>query len=257
MNFIYNLKITQRLIAILVLLLVGFTGIAATFYFFDSNQIESTKKVNSFQFFALETSKLNELVLQARNEEKDFLLDLDKNLISQHANTMEKVYVELEKLKKDAPTAELLKEIEKSELFLGVYQDSTSDMFASSEELGLDVNTGLIGAMRSAAHDLEEIILAEKNDTLLAKILTMRRHEKDFLAREDEKYIQRQTEQFGEFNKLITTSNLKTATKNNMKQLLQTYYNTFLEVTGGVLTVNAAVTELQDSVAQAEIIVSK
>jgi len=241
----------------MILLLSGFIGIAATFYLFDSSQIEATKRINQYQSFALETSKLHELVLLARNDEKEFLLSLDKKLILQHDEDMKNIFQELEVLKKEAPTKELLEEIEKSELFLGVYGESTRDMFASSEELGLNENEGLMGAMRAAVHDIEEIVIAEKSDAMLAKMLMMRRHEKDFLAREDEKYIERQTLRLNEFNKLINTSNINKSTKDNMKQLLQSYYNIFLEVTGGVFTVNTAVNELQDSVAQVEIIISK
>jgi len=251
------MKITQRLIAILVLLFIGFMGIATTFYFFDTGIIETTKKINAFQQFALEASKLDKLVLQARRNEKDFLLRLDPKYITQHGETMQSIYDDLKKLQEDAPTDILLEEVKKAELFIGVYQEATKNMFASSTELGFNEDLGLRSTMRKAVHDVEEIVNAEKNDTMLAKMLMMRRHEKDFLAREDEKYIKRQTLRLGEFNQIITVSKLSASNKKTIKELLKKYYDTFLVVTTGTFAVNTAVAELRDAIHQVEPIIAK
>jgi len=257
MNFIYNMKITQRLITILVLLFFGFAGIGITFYIYETNQIEYTKRANVFQLFASDTYKLDKLVLQARRDEKDFLLRHDAKYIAQHDETMLLIYADLEKLKAESPNDELLEAVKKSELFMKAYHKSIKELFVSSEELGLNDDAGLLGVMITAAREIEKMILAEKNNEMEVQILMMRRHEKGFLAREDEKYIESQTLSLAELNKLIAASNVNATNKKAMTKLLKNYYDTFLAVTGSVFAKNKEIAELIAAVNQVEPIVAK
>lgn len=55
--------------------------------------------------------------------------------------------------------------------------------------IGLNEESGLRGILRQAAHRVEDTFRATSNDPLLVSLLMLRRHEKDFLLREDEKYV--------------------------------------------------------------------
>ena len=64
------------------------------------------------------------------------------------------------------------------------------------ETRGLDESSGLIGAMRQTAHDLEQGLnnldtIPSNRSQALYYYLTVRRHEKDYFNRKDDKYIHR------------------------------------------------------------------
>jgi len=53
----------------------------------------------------------------------------------------------------------------------------------------LNEKLGLTGSLRGAVHDIESKLNEIDNLRLTSLMLTMRRHEKDFMLRRDEKYI--------------------------------------------------------------------
>ncbi len=57
-----------------------------------------------------------------------------------------------------------------------------------SQFIGLHQDMGLRGSLRNAAHQVEDAFRELGNHELLAHLLMLRRHEKDFLLRLDEKY---------------------------------------------------------------------
>lgn len=57
--------------------------------------------------------------------------------------------------------------------------------------IGRDENQGLRGKLRSAAHRVEKTLQASQDYRLLSQLLMLRRHEKDFLLRNDNKYVDR------------------------------------------------------------------
>lgn len=56
-------------------------------------------------------------------------------------------------------------------------------------KIGLKETLGLRGMMRDIIHSVERDSIKYKNDRLLINVLTLRRHEKDFLLRKNEKYV--------------------------------------------------------------------
>jgi signal transduction histidine kinase len=88
-----------------------------------------------------------------------------------------------------AHTEQLLKQIDS-------FRDSFRVIVQFWSEKGLDEESGLQGAMRQAAHTLEELLeqLEQSHSTIPGasnSYLAMRRLEKDYLSRRDEKYLHR------------------------------------------------------------------
>lgn len=102
-------------------------------------------------------------------------------------------------------------------------------------ELGYDENAGLQGALRMAVHGIEEKIEdvgkgtanAGELDSLRVKMLQMRRHEKDFILRGDEKYIGRLDKRVDEFLTLLKGTGFDGATKDDIRGLLLKYQERF------------------------------
>ncbi len=100
-----------------------------------------------------------------------------------------------------------------------------------SKVKGLNENQGLQGKFRDAVHSFEDQ-LKKKNDSLLYKdVLMLRRHEKDFMLRNNLKYI-------GKFDKhvevlrknLSNNSNFLDSEKENLVVLLDSYIKTFKDL---------------------------
>ncbi len=91
---------------------------------------------------------------------------------------------------------------------LGNYQDAFRDMAQAREKMGLDHNSGLHGKLRKAVHEVEEILKTHDQIALSHSMLMMRRHEKDYLARKLDKYLQKMADEQKRFAGLLEESDL-------------------------------------------------
>ena len=57
-------------------------------------------------------------------------------------------------------------------------------------KLGLNEKLGLSGSLRAAVHDIETKLKEVDDPRLTSGMLMMRRHEKDFMLRRDQKYVE-------------------------------------------------------------------
>ena len=91
-----------------------------------------------------------------------------------------------------------------------------------------------------------------KADNLTVIMLMMRRHEKDFLARIDEKYVDRIDQRLAEFGPALAASDIPAAEKANITKLMNSYVADFKALAGKILQRNAELGLLSDYYAQAE-----
>src|SRR5207245_2473240 len=87
-------------------------------------------------------------------------------------------------------------------------------------KIGFDESSGLQGKLRGSVHDIEEILGKIKSDGLDAGMLMMRRHEKDFLARLDAKYVKTMKEAAEQFGKKLEASSVPAEQKTAITGLL-------------------------------------
>ncbi|WP_130472032.1 sensor histidine kinase, partial [Candidatus Magnetaquicoccus inordinatus] len=102
-------------------------------------------------------------------------------------------------------------------------------------EKGLDEESGLQGAMRHSAHTLEEML--EQPEQLQAKIpgaatsyLTIRRHEKDYLNRRNEKYLHRLRDILRELYVRFSAETIPVSEQTLLQNALADYEKNFLRV---------------------------
>jgi serine phosphatase RsbU (regulator of sigma subunit) len=86
---------------------------------------------------------------------------------------------------------------------------------------------GLEGKLRQCIHTLESEV--DNLDLDMAKLLTIRRHEKDFMLRKDLRYVQANVEAIAKFAQEIERKTPKFR-KNDLQNLLNLYKQTFLEL---------------------------
>ncbi|MFN3077578.1 MAG: methyl-accepting chemotaxis protein [Alphaproteobacteria bacterium] len=97
-------------------------------------------------------------------------------------------------------------------------------------KLGLTPETGLQGDLRKAVHAIEGELKALKNPALTVQMLMLRRHEKDFLLRGDQKYAKELDNVVAEFSKELAAAGLAADVGSRVEKLLGDYHRNFKAV---------------------------
>lgn len=192
--------IKHKLILNTVLLVVALIAMLGIFYNTQSNLERLTYAKNLVVHQQVD-------MLTLRRHEKDFLARLDLSYEAKFNETVASLLADQVLLNKvmDEFAIDNRTLLELTEDFKEYQRDFTS-VVAASEALGLTPETGLQGQLRKAVHNIESELSALNQDALLVTMLQLRRHEKDFMLRQDPKYI-------ASFNQTLDTleRNLQTA----------------------------------------------
>ena len=106
------------------------------------------------------------------------------------------------------------------------YQGHFAVVVEQKRQLGLDEKSGLEGRLRASVHDIELRVDGLKESALLITMLTMRRHEKDFMLRRDRKYGDDMKQRGAEFVARLEML-IPEAAKTELKQKLADYQRDF------------------------------
>lgn len=192
--------IKHKLILNTVLLVVALIAMLGIFYNTQSNLERLTYAKNLVVHQQVD-------MLTLRRHEKDFLARLDLSYEAKFNETVASLLADQVLLNKvmDEFAIDNRTLLELTVDFKEYQRDFTS-VVAASEALGLTPETGLQGQLRKAVHNIESELSALNQDALLVTMLQLRRHEKDFMLRQDPKYI-------ASFNQTLDTleRNLQTA----------------------------------------------
>jgi len=166
-------------------------------------------------------------LLEVRRSEKDFLMRKDLkypdrvteylgNGESRVKNIVEKT--ESEEIKDKS--RQILDEIER-------YRESFKTLVDAVVMRGLDEKSGVYGEFRAAAHNVEKVLKDQGFQQGEVLYLTLRRHEKDYMLRGDEKYLGKANEALADLKGLVESSTLAENDKVAIYSQLQNYQNAF------------------------------
>ncbi len=208
-----KLTIKQKLYVIVSLVILGLLGL------YLENAANQTKVTNLVEIKS-ELKDLQIAMLQLRRSEKDFLLRKNVKYQQTFSNTFKHALQLINGLEQRLVTTDFtgtkLLVIKNG---LQNYQQIFEQLIAASTAQGLDRNSGFYGKLRNATHSLEENITAVNDYESHTYLLTLRRHEKDFILRNEEKYLGRL---------LDTADKLKIRLSTSVSQnLLSTYISEF------------------------------
>jgi methyl-accepting chemotaxis protein len=85
----------------------------------------------------------------------------------------------------------------------------------------------LSGSLRTAVHDIEGKLKESDDPRLTSWMLMMRRHEKDFMLRRDQKYVGELKKAAAEFSRLLGGADMPAALKVDIVQKLEKYQTDF------------------------------
>ena len=172
-------------------------------------------------------------VLQLRRNEKDFLARKDLKYVESFKKRVAILKSELSHLENTFESASTdISNVNSLQKVIADYEKDFLELVDIQKEIGLTPKDGLYGTLRSAVHDAEEI-LGKNNYQLLSEMLQLRRNEKDFMLRLDEKYLTRWKDNASAFVGDINASNLDGSTKNALLDSINVYQSAFENLVAG------------------------
>lgn len=190
-------------------------------------QTESDQMVNLTQH----VMGLSGAYLEAGQISDEFLRQHNEKLISAHGDVLKTALAHLSAIEAFAdqlPEGDPLRQDSALRSGLNLYQTRFNNIASIQRTLGLDENQGLQGKLRTAVHQLESK-LGEFNQVGLSNLmLMMRRHEKDFMLRGEEKYGDDFDKRKSEFADALKTSGLPDQVRTELGTLLKSYGESFL-----------------------------
>ncbi|KHA52383.1 methyl-accepting chemotaxis protein [Sulfitobacter geojensis] len=169
-------------------------------------------------------------LLQARRNEKDFLLRVDEKYVGRHTDVMSAIKVHVAEATAAAAAMDIAgARAQFDSMLQGItaYEASFTQLVTAKTTLGLNPSSGLEGELRSAVQTVEEALKTVENAPLQVKMLMMRRHEKDFIMRGDPKYLDRLNARVDEFLEMAPLAFRSVAQQNKVTALLETYQTAF------------------------------
>ncbi|MFC4655510.1 methyl-accepting chemotaxis protein [Rheinheimera marina] len=162
------------------------------------------QKLTQLAGLRLEVEQLQLSVLQLRRSEKDFLLrseleyqqsfNQQADLLASQGNSLMQ---DMQALGLDTAALQNFLQLTDN------YRTLFNQLVAVSEQVGLDPQSGLYGALRKSAHELEQAFASTQDFELSTQLLQLRRAEKDFMLRLDLKYLQSFQQGLSQFNQLL------------------------------------------------------
>lgn len=213
------------LVIILLTIILGFVSYRTIHSI--SNELIPVIKAND---------KISTHMLALRNNEKDFLTrsikdpDFYKTGKSKYLANFESEYI---KLKKETNRVKEFSDSEHTDIvmriegLLNIYRTEFMQVVNAKKDRGFK-DWGRIGELRDAVHEIEDTLLkvgGEKD--LLVNMLMNRRHEKDYLLRNDPKYQVKLGKRVAEFHQLLGKSFLGESDKANLSKLIDNYRTKF------------------------------
>ena len=232
------------------ILLLGMTGVTVIgAIYLVSLQIEarSQRKADEFSALALLTAKVSEGLLQGREIATEFLQKPDDKKIASHTETVTTAagYLgDIEHLAETLPQSDPLRQASSFRAVINSYTTRFSNVVSAQKLIGFNENDGLQGKLRAAVHTVEGQLKKYDQPRLAVLMLMMRRHEKDFMLRGDEKYGDELRKRADEFSVELAKSDLPADSKAEISKLVDVYKASFLAFMAGQSTLTEEAADL-------------
>ncbi|MCU4676412.1 methyl-accepting chemotaxis protein [Catenovulum sp. 2E275] len=147
-------------------------------------------QLNALNQDKLKISELESSVLQLRRAEKDFFARKDLAYVEQFEIKSDDIIEQVSQLKVSFANKNIQStSLQNFEDKVIKYQKIFHQIVQTQQIIGLDHISGYYGSLRDAVHHIESLINEQNNDALLVEMLQLRRAEKDFMLRLDQKYL--------------------------------------------------------------------
>ncbi|MBB1385444.1 methyl-accepting chemotaxis protein [Pseudoalteromonas sp. SG45-5] len=256
MNFLQNLTIKRRLQLNAIVVGLAMIVLLCVIIFESRTTLNLNKTIQLAE-------ELNVHSLALRNHEKNFLFYKQEDSLAEFEMNFKQLGSKITKLKQLMTQQGIsAAQLERFEQLIDSYNNDFNTVTTLQKEIGLNPKDGLYGKLRSAVHEVEVLLKEQENYKLLSSMLQLRRSEKDFMLRFDDKYLGRFNESINTFKQQIASADLLSSYKAQITPLIDTYQNEFktlvqaqtelgLDLNSGALGI------MQESVNESEKIVTQ
>ncbi|WP_298240005.1 methyl-accepting chemotaxis protein [uncultured Bradyrhizobium sp.] len=225
-----SLRLTHKVMAIGLFGLIGLVAFGSIYQIGSLSQDTSRDAAENARKMSDLNQRASQQLLEARRAEKDFQLRRDQSYAKRHGELASDIVGNLDRLGSAARAAGYATIGEKTSQARAGFDRYVSE-FAAVEKaevkLGLNETLGLSGSLRTAVHAIETKLKEVDDPRLTSGMLMMRRHEKDFMLRRDQKYVDALKKTATEFSRQIETSTIPPAVKADIGKLLAKYEGDF------------------------------
>ncbi len=180
-----------------------------------------------------QVQRLESEMLMLRRHEKDFLARKDLKYHEKHQKTRKEYHQTITELK-DVMTA---LGVDDAGVLLGrldsqinKYGGAFDTLVNKQKRIGLDHESGLYGDLRAKVREVESLVNGEGFHQLEALVLQLRRNEKDFMLRRDEKYLDKYENNLSRARELTDASFADSGKRERVNTLLTEYQGSFVQL---------------------------
>lgn len=224
-----NVSITRKLTGLLVGLLLGFIIIGLAY----QQVLEADKDANAaYEKMSAFEKGLHEVqleLLHAKKSESDFYLKKYPIFLGKFDTRMivaSQTLKDLTTLVKDENELNIVTRLGDS---FETYRDKFIKAAESQIEIGLDENTGLNSELTKTKESIQEIITANKLQSLDKSLLKIGQHHSLFLQREDNKYKELVLAELSLLKNSASTAKIGAKAKTTLLQHIENYNSTYLD----------------------------
>ena len=245
MNLFRNLKITHQFLILFGVLIIGFAAIGLLYkQVLDAEQASGSQLQRTNLFGDLVTRAAGDLsALNA--DQANFQRTNDLQYADNFGVLAGESQQKINALEQNIPGEKALGLVSQMREGLAAYEDTFDALIDTKVLLGLDENQGLHGELRAAVHAVEERVRGLDNPELVASMLQMRRHEKDFIQREDRKYVRMMAEEQAVFAELLSKTSIPAKEKKAIADEMSTYAKALSAFVDGTEQLEARADDLQ------------
>jgi len=247
-----NIKITQKLSGLLVILMLGFSVIGFAYYQVLEAEKEAIETSEKMVEFGNGIHEVQVDLLNARRSENEFYLKKYPILLGKFDT---RVIVASQNLKGLTSLVKHEKELnvitELGDAF-EVYRDRFIKTAEAQIEIGLDENTGMNVELIKTVRKLGASVRKLDNPELDRSLLKIRQSENQFIQKEEDKHYQTVMSEINYFSKLMDSKEISAGSKKEIKGLLANYTNIFSKMVDTVSLLKDLRKDVKLSVKQIE-----
>jgi methyl-accepting chemotaxis protein len=226
----FSVRLSHKVMAIGIVGLIGLLAFGAIYQAGSRSQDASRTVAKSAREISDLSKQLSIDMLEARRNEKNFQQRRNETYAKSHAELVVKIDRDFSRLEGLTTAADLGALTEKVKLAHDGFRKYTADfanLVSAEIKLGLNETLGLSGALRGAVHDIETKLKEIDEPRLTSWMLMMRRNEKDFMLRRDQKYVAEIKKSAAEFSKALSAVAIAPAVMAEITAKLATYQKEF------------------------------
>ena len=173
---------------------------------------------------------IKDSILELKRDETNFKIQRDLNYSEKFSDEIGSAKNKITTLNKNFADVDItLSELTRMDDILNDYHHKFEQVVALQKKIGLNPKEGLYGALRSAVHDVE-LLIGKSNGQLRSEMLQLRRNEKDFMLRLDNKYVDKHKKNVAVLIASVQSSDLPSVKKQNINKLVDTYQQAFINL---------------------------